>query len=260
MAIDDCGCNDTMPVDGDHPIQCTRTVHENVTAAAELIITPDISVTNIKTCCKGDPILTKDFPEHTEMECKFTVKQEICAQFDVNFGVDAKKERTGLVCGEFGEGGCCPPPTPCQTPTSVLDHYTLTFLSVQSLSGGRQEWTYQLFNNSGHDISHWDLVSCTTTPVMVQSVSAETTEGTPIAVTFEQTNNPQGSIDCLTTDPQRPGVSITPASGAQPTGTTIIYHIITAQTYPVGTVLWGVRAGQVVECGEICGPCIAIGM
>jgi len=237
-------------------VQCSQIVNETVTAAAELIITPDITVTNIKTSCQGDPIIRDTFPEGTKQECKFTVLQKICAQFDVNFGVNADKGNTGLICGTPTTGPCTPPST-CKDTTSILEHYTLDFLGVQTLSGGRQEWTYQLTNNSGHDISHWDLVSCTTTPVVVEAVTAKTLGGTPIAVTFEQTNNPQGSINCLTTVPQRPGVSITPASGAQPTGTTIIYHIITSQTYPVGTVLWGVRAGQVVECGEICGPCIA---
>ncbi|MDF2558032.1 MAG: hypothetical protein K0R71_1860 [Bacillales bacterium] len=257
----DCGCGENRNIlpflsiqQVEEPMQCTRTVHETVTAAAELIITPDISVTNIITSCKGDPIIRATFPENTEQECKFTVEQQVCAQFDVTFGVNADKGRTGLICGTPSTGPCNPPFT-CPE-TSTLEHYTLAFLGVDSLPGGLQEWTYQFTNNSGHDLSHWTFVSCTETPVMVLAVTAETTEGDPISVTFEQTENPQGSIDCLTTTPQRPGVSITPESGAHPTGTTIIYHIITTQTYPVGTVLWGARAGQVVECGEICGPCI----
>jgi hypothetical protein len=263
MSLNDCGCNDnsaninstvqdqavTQPGE-DPPTPCTTTVHQSVTAAAELTVTPSVGVTNIQTFCIGQPSFSSIFPPVVGTSCSFTVFQELCAQFDVTFNATATNTNSGLVaCGDFGPGACPTTPPPCET-TSTADGFTLTLDNVVTNPNGTQTWTYTLNNITSpfRDLSHLDIVSCTTIPVTFDPNSVTG------PVTITTTNNPQGSIGCLATTPQRPALEITPTD--TPPANPLTFSFTTTQVYTVENVLWGARAGQNVACGVICGPCM----
>ncbi|AOV06551.1 hypothetical protein [Sporosarcina ureilytica] len=122
MSNNDCGCgnsstNETSPVVQNQRVviqqvetPCTRTFHETVTEAAELIITPNIISGPTSTRCVGEPRIVTTFPT-VQPDCRFTVEQDVCAQFEVTFGAHAEVGDTGVICGEPGTGPCPPPPS-----------------------------------------------------------------------------------------------------------------------------------------------------
>ncbi|WP_102693769.1 hypothetical protein [Rummeliibacillus pycnus] len=266
MALNDCGCHDDKNAklssatqsqavtqqDVDPPTPCTTTVHQSVTAAAELTVTPSVNVTNIQTFCVGNPSFSSTFPTIVGTSCSFTITQELCAQFDVTFDAVAENTNKGLVaCGDFGPGSCPTTPPACEM-SNTVDGFTLTLDNVVTNGDGTQTWTYTLTNNTNpfRDLSHLDIVACTTTPV---SIVAGSVTG---PVTITTTNNPEGSIGCLATTPQRPALEITPTT--TPPTNPLTFSFTTTQVYTVANVLWGARAGQDVVCGNICGPCMPV--
>lgn len=270
--MSDCGCKDTKVstsstlrtaaqsalVTAADPFACTQTIHDTVDAAAELVITPNITVTNVNTICVGVPEISFVFPPDTQPFCSFTVIQEVCAQFDVNFGVTVTPSRGGLICGQPAVGECSAGPT-CPSTSTVRPEepanasFTLNFLGAMTLPNGQQLWTYQLTNNTPRSLRRWAIVPCNSLTLI--SCTASTEGGVTIPLTCTTTNEAQDAVNCL---PEGQfAIVLTPGGGNHPAGATITYHIIVDQTYPIGTVVWGAEAGESDACGQICGPCPA---
>lgn len=87
-------------------IACTRTINQTITEIAEILITPVITPQQAETTCIGPLTFLDEFPADVDQECNVVVAQEVCVQFDVEFGADVETGQTGAICGEPAEGEC----------------------------------------------------------------------------------------------------------------------------------------------------------
>lgn len=86
-------------------MSCPTTVHNNVCVEAEVTITPDVEVGEIRTFCVGDPFIG-GCPVPPQPSCSFMVSQNICVQIPLTFDANASAESAGIACSEPGIGGC----------------------------------------------------------------------------------------------------------------------------------------------------------
>lgn len=107
-----CGCGGAnnpstaaVAVSAAAPVQCPATVHEAVCVQATITITPDVTVGEIESFCVGGPVIGA-CPGTPEMECTFTVSQNICVQVPLNFSANATAVPSGIVCGTPSVGTC----------------------------------------------------------------------------------------------------------------------------------------------------------
>jgi hypothetical protein len=118
-----CGCGDqnssstsrtavnqTDIVSSTDPIVCTKTISEVVTEFAEVDIIPEINVVNIITTCIGPLHIGGTIPPGLPTFCPIVLSQEICVQFEVQFGVTTSST-TAIKCGSPVEGLCPTTPT-----------------------------------------------------------------------------------------------------------------------------------------------------
>ncbi|WP_409252889.1 hypothetical protein V1502_02860 [Bacillus sp. SCS-153A] len=87
-------------------VACTRTINQTITEIAEILITPVITPQPAETTCTGPLTFLDEFPDNVDQECDVVVAQEVCVQFDVEFGADVQTGQTGAICGTPDEGEC----------------------------------------------------------------------------------------------------------------------------------------------------------
>lgn len=95
-----------------HEAQSPATVHETVCVQAEVMISPDVKVGDIKyysideSHLKLYPKLCLIRPKPTSKACTFEVSQKICVEIPLSFSVKAKAHPRGIICSKPLKGEC----------------------------------------------------------------------------------------------------------------------------------------------------------
>jgi hypothetical protein len=87
-------------------MSCPILAHENVCVQADVKITPEVKVGEIKTYKAGEPFIGACCGTPA-CYCTFCVSQQLCVQVPLAFHACAEVTPAGIVCGVPAVGGCC---------------------------------------------------------------------------------------------------------------------------------------------------------
>jgi hypothetical protein len=86
---------------------CNKTVHETVFIQAEVTVTPDVEIGDVKYFCQDSSVTKKHGKKPCpKKECTFEVIQKICVEIPLTFSATAAAKPKGIFCGTPQKGKC----------------------------------------------------------------------------------------------------------------------------------------------------------